>query len=88
MKIKKRIFRKCAIPLLILIEEEGNQKNINQIARKTEFQFGYVLILVKLFLKNGLIEKKKFNKKEYHLYLTEKGKKIVNELREIIGLLE
>ena len=88
MKLKERIFRKCATPLLFLIENEGSKNSMNQVARKLNHNISYTARLVKLFLEKKLVTKKKFNEKEYHLYLTEKGKKIVNELRKIIELIE
>ena len=88
MKVKKRILRENPVQLLILIEDEGHKNCMNQIARKFKHNYSNTTVLFKKFLENRLITRKRFNKKSYHLHLTEKGKKIVYHLRKIIELIE
>lgn len=86
---EKILFRNIPMRLLFVIGKKGSKQNMNLMVRRNNFPYPHSIKILKIFLENGLVvrEKVKGDKRAYHLFLTEKGKEVVNHYKEIKQLL-
>lgn len=87
--IQKILLKKIPAKLLLLIEEYGMNQNISRICKKDDFSdCGWRYIIIKTFLELGLITRSDATGNSYYIELTEKGKELAYNLKEIKRLLD
>lgn len=83
--LKDFLLRKTGNVLLFLVKE--NPTNLMKISKELHVNYNWVLNTIRFLEQNEIVKTKKTGR-ERIIYLTEKGKKVVEKLKEVINTFD